>query len=188
MSDSMDTIDHLMDLLAAAGSQRYGGEAVSQLQHALQCATLAEAAGETDALVVAALLHDIGHLVHDLGDSCASDGVDDAHERRGERLLAAVFPPEVVAPIRLHVAAKRYLCRIDPVYLASLSPASKLSLELQGGAFDALEAEAFAAGPHAVAAIMLRRWDDLAKDPSRSTPGLEHFRPRVEGCRLAARA
>lgn len=180
-------IDEIIETLERGGAQRYGGEAVSQLQHALQCARLAEEAGADDDLIVAALLHDFGHLTHELGEDCAQHGVDDAHEHRAERLLASYFPAAVVAPIRFHVDAKRYLCAVEPDYHAALSLASRHSLALQGGPFADAAAAAFAAGPHAEAAVALRRWDDLAKDPAVATPPLEHYRPHLERCLLTVR-
>jgi len=175
------TVDAIIGLLSEKGERQYGGEAVSQLEHALQCATLAGKAGESDALVAAALLHDIGHMLGKGDQGLAAEGIDARHEESAARWLARRFGPEVVEPVRLHVAAKRYLCRIDPGYRDSLSPASKRSLEVQGGVFSTDEAAAFAAGPHGGAAARLRRYDDLAKDPSAATPGLEHFRPVLAG-------
>lgn len=171
-----DTVEQVLELLREKGGQQYGGEAVSQLQHALQCATLAERAGEPSAVVVACLLHDVGHLLGAGDEGQAELGIDARHEESAARWLARRFEPAVVEPVRLHVAAKRYLCRADPDYCDGLSPASRLSLSLQGGVFLAEAAAAFIARPHAAEAARLRRYDDLAKDPAAETPGLEHFR------------
>ena len=142
----------------------------------LQSAALAEAAGAAPAVVAATLLHDLGHLVHGLADDAADHGIDTAHEEVAARWLARWFGPEVVEPIRLHVAAKRYLCATEPGYLARLSPASVLSLSLQGGPLTDADSAAFAALPHAAAAVELRRYDDEGKSAAAVTPTLEHFR------------
>ncbi len=176
----MDPVDHLMKIFATAGAQRYGGEQVSQLEHALQCAVWAQAADADDGLVAAALLHDVGHLVHRDPEEAMAEAVDDLHENRGADLLAAWFPPEVTEPVRLHVAAKRYLCFAEPTYFDRLSEGSKRSLELQGGGFTEREAAAFIAQPFAEAAVRLRRWDEAAKDPDARTPDLESYHLLLE--------
>ncbi|MGF1521417.1 MAG: phosphonate degradation HD-domain oxygenase [Leptolyngbyaceae cyanobacterium] len=173
-------VPSLLSLYRQRGQAQYGGEAVSQLEHALQCATLAEQAGEPATLIVACLFHDLGHLVHHLGEDVAQRGIDDRHEYRAIPFLETYFPPAVTTPIRLHVAAKRYLCAVDTGYWASLSPASKLSLELQGGIFAEPAATAFIQQPYAEDAVKLRRWDDLAKVADLKTPDLEHFRPFLQ--------
>ena len=169
-------VAEVLALFALRGRERYG-ERVTQADHALQCASLAEAEGASDALVAAALLHDYGHLVDDRGHLAERDGLDGAHEAVGARALAAWFGPEVTGPIALHVAAKRYLCAVEPGYFEALSLASQLSLSLQGGPFAPAEAAAFAARPFAADAVRLRRWDDWGKaiEPQRRRP-TEHFR------------
>lgn len=176
------TADDLLELLRVRGQARYGGEQVSQLAHALQTATLAEREGAGAPLVVAALLHDIGHLVHDLGDDAAARGIDATHEAVGDRFLAPLFDAAVTQPILLHVAAKRYLCAVEPGYFDGLSAASVRSLALQGGAFSPAAADLFVQRPHARDAVRLRRWDDAAKNPEMATPPLAHFRDRVASC------
>ena len=171
----MHLIEHIEHLFALHGSTPYDDdrrEAVSQLEHALQCAQLAEWAQADAPLIVAALLHDIGHFVDD-PDEFAH--VDDTHEDRAVPLLARAFDERVTQPVRLHVMAKRYLVRVDPGYVDALSPASVHSLGLQGGPMSAEEAERFAALPYAHAAVRLRRWDDLAKVPGRQTPSLGYY-------------
>jgi len=162
-----------------AAFQRRGrdhyGEGVSQQEHALQAAWLAEREGASPALIVAALLHDIGHLLHDQPEDIADQDVDTEHESLGSAWLSQYFGPEVSEPVRLHVAAKRYLCAAEPGYLGELSAASQQSLALQGGPFDAAAAAAFRAAPGAEAAISLRRWDDEAKIVGLATPDLAHF-------------
>ncbi len=157
------------------GQAQYGGEAVSQLEHALQCATLAETAGYSPALITACFFHDLGHLIHDLGDQIDRQEVDDRHEFRAIPVLEQVFPPAVTVPIRLHVAAKQYLCAVEPAYWDSLSAASQHSLTLQGGVFSPTAAAAFIQQPYSKTAVCLRRLDDRAKVPQLQTPDLEHF-------------
>ncbi len=165
----------VIDLFRRRGGSQYGGEVVSQLEHALQAATSAEAEGASPALISAALLHDIGHLLHDLHDDAPDEGIDDQHELLGARWLEERFIPTVVEPVKLHVAAKRYLCAIDPRYQSQLSGPSRVSLELQGGPMTTEEALAFEQGPFAIDATRLRRWDEAAKVPMQVTPCIEHF-------------
>lgn len=177
-----DNISNIVRLFETAGHQWYGGEAVTQLAHALQCAHLAQTEGATDSLIVAALLHDLGHLTHDLGEDPANHGIDDHHEVRALHGLRRVFAEAVLEPIRLHVDAKRYLCNVDERYYDGLSAASKLSLSLQGGPFDDHDARQFIAQPYAVDAARLRAWDDRAKTPGAVTPPLPHFVAIMERC------
>lgn len=175
----MLTLPRIASLFLDHGSAYYGGEAISQTEHALQCARLAEAAGETDAVITAALLHDLGHLM--LAESLTTDM---RHQDAAAQALAPLFGDDVVEPVRLHVAAKRYLCAVDSAYFNSLSPASVHSLALQGGPFDAAQARAFGAGEHAGAAVRLRRYDDLAKVVGQATPPLSHYLDIAERCLL----
>lgn len=179
---SSDPAAELGALLEGKGSRRYGLSDVNQLQHALQAALLAEQSGCDAALVTAALLHDIGHMVHDLGENPAGEGVDDRHEEVGRAYLAALFGPEVTEPVRMHVPAKRYLCATEPDYFARLSPDSVLSLKLQGGPMSPDEAAAFRASPHAAAAVRLRRFDEGAKIADLPTPPVARFLPYLRAC------
>ncbi len=163
----------------ARGHQQYG-EDVTELQHALQCAMFAGRAGEPPHIVVACLLHDYGHLLHDRGEDIAEQGVDAGHEEMGANHLAQMFIPEVVEPIRLHVAAKRYLCWRQPPYYDGLSPASQRSLQLQGGKMTADEASEFVQNTYSEAAVRLRRYDDAAKVKDVITPGLATYRTLLE--------
>lgn len=165
----------IVALFKERGSSQYGHEAVTQLQHALQAARLAEAEGADAELIVAALLHDVGHLLHDLPEEAPDQGIDDRHEVLGERWLEKHFSARVVEPVRLHVDAKRYLCAAEAGYLEILSAPSRQSLMLQGGPMNASEVAEFRSHPHYERAVRLRRWDDLAKDPSLRTPPIEHF-------------
>ncbi|MDD2545173.1 MAG: HD domain-containing protein [Burkholderiaceae bacterium] len=169
----------ILDMLATRGPAQYGREAVSQLEHALQCAQLAEQAGEAPATVVAALLHDLGHLLAPAPKAPSAPDTpqaqDDLHQYLALPFLRPAFPDAVLEPIRLHVDAKRYLCAVDPGYWDTLSPASKHSLELQGGVYSVAEAARFADQPLAQEAVRLRRYDDLAKVPGLPTPDLAHY-------------
>jgi len=172
------TISQIVRLYRTEGAARYGMEAISQEQHALQCALLAEQAGARPELVAAALLHDLGHLLYALAPQSAD--TDDLHEFRALPFLRGEYPEHVLAPIRLHVAAKRFLCAMDATYWDTLSPASQRSLELQGGPLRPQEVEAYLREPHAMDAVALRQWDDQAKSPTRETPGWDHFRKVLE--------
>jgi phosphonate degradation associated HDIG domain protein len=180
------TLARIADLLNHKADGQYGLSAINQREHALQAAWLAERAGCPDSLIVASLLHDIGHMVHDLGENPAKAGVDDQHETLGYDFLAIRFPPEVTEPVRLHVAAKRYLCATEPDYFSKLSRDSVLSLSLQGGPMSAAEVAAFDAAPHSAAAVQLRRFDEQAKVKHLETPSIQHFMPYVERCLLPA--
>lgn len=179
-----DVIDTIFEQFRAHGADAYLGEPVTLRDHMLQTAHAAEAEGAPAELVAAALLHDYGHLIHGGPEDAAEHGIDTEHEEVGHRFLEAHFPPEVIEPVRLHVAAKRYLCATDPSYLDCLSDASKLSLELQGGPMSSDEVAAFEALPHHEAACRLRRWDDIGKDPAVETPPLEHYRAVLESVAL----
>jgi phosphonate degradation associated HDIG domain protein len=181
-------IARIAALYAALGPRAYSGEPVSQLEHALQSAQLAQAAGAPEPLVAAALLHDIGHLVNDQGETPTARGIDDLHQFHGAHWLKALFGPEVTEPVRLHVAAKRYLCAVRPGYREALSADSQRSLALQGGAFTAAEAEVFGRGPHAQAAVALRLWDDQAKVAGLATPPLQDYLPLLARCAGSVRA
>lgn len=166
-------IEEIVELYSSPAAQGRYDEVVTQLEHALQCAQLATEAGASDELVVAALLHDIGHLL--LGR--ASDDADLRHESLGAQKLGAVFGPRVGAAVGLHVSAKRYLCAVEPDYRANLSPASEQSLVLQGGPLGAAEVEAFEHKKGFADAVQVRRWDDLAKVPGAPTPDFDSFLP-----------
>jgi phosphonate degradation associated HDIG domain protein len=178
MALTLADIEHLFEL---KGGRMYAGEPVTQLEHALQCAQLAEQEGAPASLIVAALLHDLGHMLNDQGDTPTLRGIDDKHQYVALPFLRGLFDDEVLEPIRLHVDAKRYLCvRGDgetsgAAYWAALSEDSKRSLELQGGVFSSAEAEAFIARPHAAAGVRVRLWDDRAKIAGAKTPPLRHY-------------
>ena len=158
----------------------YFGEAVTEAEHAYQSAHLAELDRADDTLIASALLHDIGHLLHRHGEDVAERGVDGHHEEIGCAWLGRWFGPAVAEPVRLHVAAKRYLSATDRTYARKLSTASRQSLELQGGPFSPAEAAAFERLPYFREAVRLRGWDDAAKVPGLEVPSLEHYRERLE--------
>ena len=162
-------------LFRAHGHIEYGGENVTQLQHALQAAQQAESEGASDTLVTAALLHDLGHLLNLQGETPTARGIDDQHQYYAIPFLRPLFPPAVIEAIRLHVDAKRALCALEPGYYDALSEDSKRSLALQGGVFSRAEADAFVAKPFAADAMRVRRWDDRAKIPGHATPPLSHY-------------
>lgn len=162
------TPDLIADLLRQRANGLYGGEAVTQLEHALQCATLAQQEGASPSQIIAALLHDLGHLVNE-------DDTRQPHEKLAAQMLAELFGPAVTEPIRLHVEAKRYLCATDAGYWSGLSPMSQRSLIWQGGPFSQDEARSFISQPHAANALRLRHWDDAAKVVGATTPALDDF-------------
>jgi phosphonate degradation associated HDIG domain protein len=184
---SMLSLADIQTLFDRRGAAQYSGEPVTQLEHALQCATRAEAQGADDELVTACLLHDLGHLLHDLGSGQHSPtlrGVDDVHQYAALPFLRGLFGPRVLGAIQLHVDAKRYLCATRATYYAALSADSKRSLVLQGGVFSTTQAEAFIALTGAADAVTLRLCDDLAKDVGATTPPLTHFLQRAARCAL----
>jgi phosphonate degradation associated HDIG domain protein len=164
-------IGDIIELYACKAAERYGGERVSQLEHALQCAQIAQNEAASVELVAAAFLHDIGHLVVERPHVIGRE-TDDLHQYVGLPFLRALFGAAVLEPIRLHVEAKRYLCRAEAGYWERLSPASRHSLDLQGGPLSESEAGAFLGRRFARDAVRLRRWDDQAKIPGRRTSDL----------------
>jgi phosphonate degradation associated HDIG domain protein len=173
------SIPEIVQLLNSRATTWYGQEAVSQLDHALQCAALAERSNETPETIVAALLHDLGHMLHPDRQSMVEEKEiptkDDLHQFVALPFLRSLFPDAVLEPIKLHVDAKRYLCAVDAGYWGDLSPASKHSLELQGGVFNEKQISAFEELPYYAEAVRLRRYDDMAKVPGHPTPDLVHF-------------
>lgn len=181
----MNITQQIAHCFATRGDSEYGGESVTQLEHALQCAHLAEQENATTELIVAALLHDIGHLLHDLPVDAPDQGIDDHHENSGYRFLEKHFSNAVTEPVRQHVAAKRYLCTVDADYQAQLSEPSLVSLRLQGGLMSSEELQAFTASEFWQDSIRLRRWDDLAKVVDLKTPDLQHYLPMIEQVALS---
>jgi phosphonate degradation associated HDIG domain protein len=172
-------IDRLEALFVRRGAEAYLGEAVTVAEHMLQCAALAQAEGAPDALVAAALLHDVGHLTGPGGEYEPGDTHDRRHEQAGADALEG-FPPVVVESVRLHVAAKRYLCATDATYQGRLSRASQHSLSLQGGAMDPAEVAAFEQALFGREAVRVRLWDDGGKATGLRSPAFSDFRPLLE--------
>jgi gamma-butyrobetaine dioxygenase len=178
------TSDEVVSIYARCGAAAYYGETVSMSEHGLQAAYFARAAEAPDALVIAALLHDVGHLIESVPDDIADWHTDARHELIGGRWLAQRFGPEVCEPVRLHVAAKRFLCATQPAYFMRLSAASVLTLKLQGGPMSQGEIAAFQAEPYHREAIAVRQWDDQGKVAGLSTPDMSHYCALID--RLAA--
>ena len=162
----MTGIEAIAELFAGPGARDYLGEPVTIGIHMRQAGALAEAAGAEQPLVAAALLHDIGHLRQES---------DSRHGDAGAQWLSQWFGPAVTEPVRLHVAAKRYLCASEPGYFQRLSAESVRTLALQGGPMTADQMAAFEALPFARDAVAVRRWDDEAKDPAVTPPEFSHF-------------
>jgi phosphonate degradation associated HDIG domain protein len=174
-SSADQTLDAIMALYRDRGGGAYFGESVSMTEHALQAAHFARAAGASDAVVVAALLHDVGHLLEEVPDDLAAWTRDAGHEQVGADWLARRFPPEVAEPVRLHVPAKRYLLATESTYFAQLSPASVVTLKLQGGPMSPEEADRFLATPYHDEAVLVRRCDDRGKVAGLAVPRLEAY-------------
>ncbi|QDU27912.1 hypothetical protein ETAA8_30030 [Anatilimnocola aggregata] len=154
----------------------------------MQAAFFAEREGASSPLIVAALLHDVGHLLHDLPADAPDRGIDDRHEELGAHWLQARFAANVCDPVQLHVVAKRYLCAVEPTYLGQLSAPSIQSLGLQGGPMSPDEARQFEQHPHFCDAVRLRKWDDAAKVEGLVTPYIEHFAPHLDAAAKLAGA
>jgi phosphonate degradation associated HDIG domain protein len=172
--------EEILAIFQRHGSSEYFGESVSMTEHALQAAYFARSAAAPPALIVAALLHDIGHLVVDVPSDIADWTVDAHHEQVGSRWLAKRFRPEVSEPVRLHVPAKRYLLATDAGYFAKLSPASVVTLKLQGGPMAAHEVATFQTEPFYKEAVRVRQWDDQGKVAGLATPQLGDYRALIE--------
>ena len=182
----MTVTDEIIEIYARRGIGAYFGESVSMAEHALQAAYFARAAAAPPALIVAALLHDIGHLVVDVPDDLA-DWVEDArHEEVGSGLLAQRFPSEVYEPVRLHVPAKRYLCATNERYFSRLSAASVATLKLQGGPMSAREIARFEKERYCREAVRIRHWDDQGKVAGLVPPQLETYRALLDGIAVGA--
>ncbi|MEO8542132.1 MAG: HD domain-containing protein [Betaproteobacteria bacterium] len=177
----MDGMEKIRTALASRGHENYG-EGISQLEHAIQCAAFAERDGASEPLIAAAYLHDIGHLLHDLPQDVADSGVDTQHESTGSAWLSQFFGPALTEPVRLHVAAKRYLAATEKGYFDLLSDASKLSLTLQGGVMTPAQAKTFESEPFFADALRLRRWDEEGKIENYQGPSPAHFEAIAAHC------
>ena len=176
----MSVTDEIFSLYRQRGSEAYFGESVSMTEHALQAAHFAQTAAAPPELVLAALLHDIGHLIEDVPSDIADWTLDAHHEKIGSRWLAERFGPGVSEPVRLHVPAKRYLLATDAAYFAKLSPASVITLKLQGGPMAAHEVARLESEPFYRQAVLVRQFDDRGKVTGLKTPGLGEYRALIE--------
>jgi predicted HD phosphohydrolase len=179
----LSSLDDLERLYAARGHLSYG-EGISQIEHALQCAARAQSRGAPPHLVLAALVHDVGHLLDNEQDAVERDL---GHEIAGAAALEGLFGEAVCAPIALHVAAKRYLCHREPAYMARLSAASRASLALQGGPLDAAAAAAFEQRPGWREAVELRRCDDDGKREDAAARGMSDMAALLRALARSAR-
>jgi phosphonate degradation associated HDIG domain protein len=179
----MTLADEISGLFMRRGGAAYFGEPVSMTQHSLQAAYFAQADAAPPALVIAALLHDVGHLIEDVPDDLADWKFDARHEEVGSRWLASRFPLTVSEPVRLHVPAKRYLCATDSTYFAKLSSASVVTLKLQGGPMSPAETVRFENEPFHREAVRVRRWDDAGKVAGLATPGFADYRLLIDALR-----
>ena len=170
----------ILNLFETNGGSMYGGETVTQLEHALQCAELARQHNASNELITASLLHDIGHLLHDLPDDASDNGIDDMHELLGNKYLQNHFKLAAVEPVKLHVQAKRYLCAVEQGYYETLSEPSKIRLQFQGGIMTEDEVVLFEQNEFYKEAVNLRRWDDLAKDANIVSPAIDTFVNAIE--------
>ncbi|GAB4356310.1 MAG: HD domain-containing protein [Kiloniellaceae bacterium] len=178
--DADSIVGFIADIFDRRGADSYLGEAVTMSEHMLQGAFLAECAQADDALVAAALLHDIGHYTSEFPPDAQDQGIDNRHDVAGAAVLAPYFPARVTDCVRHHVPAKRYLCATDPGYVARLSEASVLTLKLQGGPMNEAEVAAFRRLPHLLDILQVRLWDDAAKVPGRPTPPVAHYVPLLQ--------
>jgi phosphonate degradation associated HDIG domain protein len=176
----MNATEEILGLFQQRGSSAYFGESVSMTEHALQAAYFARTAAAPPALIVAALVHDIGHLIDDVPSDIADWTVDARHEEVGSRWLARRFGPDVSEPVRLHVPAKRFLLATDDEYFAKLSPASVVTLKLQGGPMTAHEIAKFETERYYQEAVRVRQWDDQGKVAGLKTPELRDYRALIE--------
>ena len=182
----MNLLEQIRALYGARGSAAYFGERVSMTEHGLQAAYFAQLGGGAPAQVVAALLHDIGHLLESVPDDLGDWTSDAHHEQLGARWLARYLRPEVCEPVRLHVAAKRYLCATDTRYVGELSSASVHTLKLQGGAMTPAEVAQFESERYFTQAVSVRRWDDAGKVAGLATPALDEYLQLVPQFMLSA--
>ncbi|HEY2683390.1 MAG TPA: HD domain-containing protein [Steroidobacteraceae bacterium] len=175
----MDIVEEIAALFSVRGKETYFGEPVSMREHSLQAAHFAGLAHAPENLVLAALLHDVGHLVVSVPDDLADWTEDAHHEEVGARWLVARFPPSVSEPVRLHVPAKRYLCAVSPEYFDRLSDASKVTLNLQGGPMNDAEVRRFKEQPYHREAVRVRLCDDQGKVAGLVTQALEDYLPLI---------
>ncbi len=173
-------VGFLHDIFTRRGGEEYLGEPVTMAEHMLQGAYFAETEGEDEIIIVATLLHDVGHFTSEFGMFSMDDTVDKYHEDAGADILAQFFPPVVTECVKQHVAAKRYLCATDAAYFGKLSDASVHSLNLQGGPMSEIEVEAFQKHPHLAEVVKVRLFDDRGKEAGLKTPDFAYYAPMVQ--------
>jgi len=178
--DRSTIVAFIADIFERRGAESYLGEPVTMSQHMLQGAVLAEREGASDELIAAALLHDIGHYTSEFGPYSPDDTEDNHHDEAGAKVLEHFFPAVITECVRLHVAAKRYLCATDATYYDKLSQASRHTLELQGGPMNAEEVAEFRRNPFYKEAVRVRLWDEGGKDPHMKTPPFRHYVPVLQ--------
>lgn len=178
--NSDNIVDYIADVFERRGADSYLGEEVSMAQHMLQAAQEAERSRAAPALIVAALLHDLGHYSNEIPDTVLMKGTNNYHEEAGANFLMPYFPLAVTVPIREHVAAKRYLCATDPGYFARLSAASVYTLKVQGGPMGLSEIAEFEKSPFLDSCVALRIWDDSGKSPDKAHPEFSHYKKLVQ--------
>ena len=181
-------IDYIAEIFERRGAEAYLGDAVTMSEHMLQSAANAEAVGAPPAEIAAALLHDVGHFSGEFPEDMVLAGTDNHHDQMGARILKPFFPASLVEPVRLHVAAKRYLCTVQEPYYGRLSEASKETFRLQGGQMSKSEVERFEAEPHGAAAVRVRKWDDAGKGVGTTTHPFQHYLPLLRALLVNGRA
>ncbi len=179
-----NVLEYIHSLFDEYGADAYFGEEVTIAEHMLQAAHFAKKSGAEETLIVATLLHDVGHLNNEFGDNYIDQRVDNLHENAGSIMLSSFFSDAITKPIRLHVAAKKYLCATTPAYYENLSDASKRTLKFQGGAMNEAEKREFESNKYSEAAVKLRHWDDAGKVPGLRIAGLEHYHAMIDRVRI----
>ena len=176
----MRVSDEVLALYGARGAGVYFGERVTMTEHGLQAAWFAQNESAPESMVIAALLHDVGHLLEPVPDDIADWKSDARHEELGARWLAQRFDLSVSEPVRLHVPAKRYLCATEGSYFKQLSSASLHTLSLQGGPMSAQEVQRFESESYFREAVRVRLWDDQGKVAGLKTPPLAAYVPMID--------
>jgi phosphonate degradation associated HDIG domain protein len=178
---AMEVTDEIMGYYEQHGGKEYAGEKVTQLEHMAQAAELAEQQGYDEEIILAAFLHDIGHICEagHVDNEMDGFGIRDHEEIGAEFLKKKGFSKRIVRLVESHVEAKRYLTFKNPGYYDQLSDASKRTLEFQGGKMDEAEANAFEQYPLFDLIVKMRKWDEQAKIEHKPLPDLTHYRQLI---------